>query len=168
MRARLLLQTSLHSVLVPGAVLLYVPYRVLHRYAQPINPHFDGGGILACLLVLIGVGIYLRCAWDFVYTGLGTPAHLAPPSRFVGTGLYRWMRNPMYQGVLLQLFGLACLYADIGMLRYSVGAGLCLHLLVTLVEEPILRRKFGASYLRYCQTVPRWGIRLASNSANQG
>jgi len=33
---------------------------------------------------------------------------------------------------------------------------------VLLYEEPALGRKFGASYQRYCETVPRWvpGTRL--------
>jgi len=30
------------------------------------------------------------------------------------------------------------------------------HLFVVLYEEPILRKKFGAAYLDYCQNVRRW------------
>ena len=32
---------------------------------------------------------------------------------------------------------------------------------IVLIEEPALRRRFGAPYERYCANVPRWLPRLA-------
>jgi protein-S-isoprenylcysteine O-methyltransferase Ste14 len=37
------------------------------------------------------------------------------------------------------------------------------HLAVVRVEEPALRRQFGANYGAYCQRVPRWLPRLEGN-----
>ncbi|MFQ5459073.1 MAG: methyltransferase family protein, partial [Myxococcota bacterium] len=38
------------------------------------------------------------------------------------------------------------------------GAALCamFHAFIVLYEEPVLRRKFGETYTRYCARVPRW------------
>jgi protein-S-isoprenylcysteine O-methyltransferase Ste14 len=56
----------------------------------------------------------LGFAWDFGWTGRGTPAPVAPPKRLVVVGFYRYVRNPMYVGfaagwiALWVMFGLSC------------------------------------------------------------
>ena len=45
----------------------------------------------------------------FALQGRGTPAPWAPPERFVERGSYRFVRSPMYLGVLLLIVGQALL-----------------------------------------------------------
>ena len=78
------------------------------------------------------------------------------PKRLVARGLYRFVRNPMYVGVLLAIFGQALWFGSVATLWYAMVAALFFHLFVVSYEEPTLRGKFGESYAAYCKTVPRW------------
>jgi protein-S-isoprenylcysteine O-methyltransferase Ste14 len=70
-------------------------------------------------------------------------------------GPYRYVRNPMISGVILFLFGEACLLLSPPHLAWA-GAFLALNLIyIPLVEEPQLARRFGESYRDYCRHVPR-------------
>src|SRR5262249_1425425 len=111
---------------------------------------------LGLLPTVVGAVIYAWCAWEFARHGRGTPAPIDPPRELVVRGLYRYTRNPMYVGVVTMLLGEAVLFGSLALLEYAAavfalfaGGGL-------LYEEPTLRAKFGDSYRRYCQTVPRW------------
>src|SRR3989442_9350533 len=46
---------------------------------------------------------------DFALVGRGTPAPFDSPRQLVATGLYRWVRNPMYLSALSLLVGEAAL-----------------------------------------------------------
>jgi protein-S-isoprenylcysteine O-methyltransferase Ste14 len=105
---------------------------------------------------LIGTAIYFWCAWDFTFAGRGTPAPIDPPKELVVRGLYRYVRNPMYVGILSILLGEALLFASWRLFEYTAVVFIFFFLFVTLYEEPILRQKFGESYRRYCESVPRW------------
>lgn len=72
------------------------------------------------------------------------------------TGLYRYVRNPMYVGVLLFLLGEALFFGSWAFLLYTLGWLAVVHVNVILYEEPSLRRKFGASYDHYRSAVRRW------------
>jgi len=112
------------------------------------------------VFILIGASIYLRCAWDFAFAGRGTPAPIDPPKELVVRGLYRYVRNPMYVGVLSVVVGQAIWFEARGLFAYAALCFLLFFAFVVLYEEPALRRKFGESYERYCNEVPRWIPRL--------
>lgn len=98
-------------------------------------------------------------AWSmllFATVGRGTLAPVDPPRVFVADGPYRFTRNPMYVGVTCWLLGLAALTASRDLLWYAALVPVGFHLFVRLVEEPMLRRRFGATYEAYTRRVPRW------------
>ena len=97
----------------------------------------------------------------FALQGLGTPAPIAPPQHLVVTGLYRYVRNPMYVAVAAVIFGQAILFGDWRLLAYGA---LCLffHLFVVGYEEPTLKTSFGAEYEAFRINVPRWIPRLTA------
>lgn len=148
----------LFTILVPGAVTLYLPYSLLSSSDGSLQAASLALAVPASICILIGIAIYLRCAWDFAIEGLGTPAPIDPPKKLVVTGLYRWFRNPMYQGILLILLGECLLFIDPGLAIYTAAFALVFHLFVVFYEEPILRNRFGASYIDYCRQVPRWNF----------
>ncbi len=158
MRVFLAFKVMLFTLLVPGTVILYFPYSLVlgsDRHLQAANLTLV---IPAAICILIGTGIYLRCAWDFAVEGLGTPAPIDPPKKLVATGLYRRTRNPMYQGVLMLLLAECLLFPNLELLIYASSIALIFHAFVVLYEEPALHSRFGESYLDYCRQVPRWGF----------
>jgi protein-S-isoprenylcysteine O-methyltransferase Ste14 len=145
----------LFTVLVPGAVTLYFPYSLLSRSGN-LQAASLALAVPACVCILIGTAIYFRCTWSFALEGLGTPAPIDPPKKLVVSGLYRWIRNPMYQGVLFILLGECLLFPSRDLSIFTASIALAFHASVVFYEEPILRSRFGASYNDYCRKVPRW------------
>jgi len=96
----------------------------------------------------------------FALQGLGTPAPIAPPRNLVVSGLYRYVRNPIYVAVVAVILGQAVLFADWHLLGYGALIWLFFHIFVIAYEEPTLRQSFGAEYESYCGNVPRWLPRL--------
>lgn len=151
-----LLKTIIFTFLVPSTVTILVPYWLLTRSDGP--PPIELGILryFGALPILIGVAIYCWCAWDFTFAGRGTPAPIDPPKRLVVRGLYRYVRNPMYIGILSILLGEALLFASHRLFAYTAVAFICFFLVVVFFEEPILRHKFGEAYRQYCRRVSRW------------
>ena len=163
------LKTLIFTIIAPGAVIALIPYLLLSRNSSAfthIGAHTGLFQLFALVPMAVGAAIYFRCAWDFASTGKGTPAPIDPPKRLVARGLYRFVRNPMYVGVLLALFGEAWLFRSGALLVYAVTAFTWQHLFVVLYEEPALKRKFGESYLDYLVRTPRW-IPCINNSAGR-
>ncbi|MGO8789502.1 MAG: methyltransferase family protein [Terriglobia bacterium] len=152
-----ILKTLVFVILVPGTVLLYVPYLLL---AKEVSRPESWINWLALAPSAIGAAILLKCAWDFAVVGLGTPAPIDAPKSLVVSGLYRFVRNPMYVGVALVLFSEAALFSSLRLLEYALLVAAGFSIFVLAYEEPALRRRFGASYKAYCQAVPRWIPRL--------
>ena len=153
-----LVRTAIFTLAVPGTVLIYVPYRLLEGRTGGFGP--GPGRYPGAVLVLLGAAVYLRCAWNFAAEGFGTPAPIDPPKELVVRGLYRHVRNPMYVGVVGVLLGEALFFGARVLLEYAAVVFGFFFLFVLAYEEPALRRKFGATYERYCAEVPRWIPRL--------
>jgi protein-S-isoprenylcysteine O-methyltransferase Ste14 len=108
------------------------------------------------LPLVLGVGVWIRCIHDFTVIGRGTLAPVDPPRHLVVRGLYRYVRNPMYVGVLAMLSGEAVLFRSPGVAWEMVYFFCSVHLLVVFYEEPVLKRQFNGSYEEYCRQVHRW------------
>jgi protein-S-isoprenylcysteine O-methyltransferase Ste14 len=150
------IRTLIFTVLVPGSVTIWIPYLLLSSSGRSFRHGLGTLMLLGAVPMVLGVVIYLWCAWDFVLTGKGTPAPWDPPGQVVSRGLYQMTRNPMYLGVGLILLGEAILFQSLMLLAYAGLIGVTFHLFIVCYEEPTLRRKFGAAYEAYCQAVPRW------------
>ena len=151
----LLLKNLLFTILVPGFIAGWVPLVYLLRRA-PVPALWTWPHLLAAPPLIVGALVYLACVWQFATTGRGTPAPIDPPKKLVVRGLYRWVRNPMYLGVLLIVLGEVILFRHLTLLLYLVFLASAFQLFVVLYEEPALRRKFGAIYSDYCNSVNRW------------
>ncbi len=113
---------------------------------------------LAAIPSVLGFAVALRCIWNFGWTGHGTPAPMAPPTRLVVAGFYRYVRNPMYLGFAVGWIGLWVLFghAHPATILGVAATALGVHLFVVLYEEPTLRAKFDGDYEMYCKNVRRW------------
>ena len=102
----------------------------------------------------------LDCFARFALEGRGTPAPVEQTEVLVASGLYRFVRNPMYVCVLIIVSGQALLLGQAWLFAYAGVWLVAFHLFVVLYEEPQLRRRFGGSYEAYCRHVRRWWPRL--------
>ena len=143
------------TILLPGMVAGYIPWRYFDVSEARIdwaNPRH----LVALLLLGLGASLLLACIWEFARRGRGTLSPVSPTKELVVSALYRHVRNPMYLSVALMLTGELLLAPSRDLLVYAAGIILLFNLAVIFWEEPILRRKFGESYRRYTEQVPRW------------
>jgi protein-S-isoprenylcysteine O-methyltransferase Ste14 len=143
----------------PGIVLVYLPFW-LTRFRIPIGEPW-GQTALAGVLLAAGVAPLAESARRFIYAGRGTLVPTTPTERLVVSGFYRFVRNPMYVGLLIALAGEALLFERRVVLAYMAIVWLATHLFVCFYEEPALTRRYGDEYLRFKQNVPRWLPRLS-------
>jgi protein-S-isoprenylcysteine O-methyltransferase Ste14 len=155
-RLALFFETIAFTVLVPGTVAFWLPGVILDDARLALPTSWSVWQFVALLPLTVGAAIYLRCLWEFATRGRGIPAPIDHPKQLVVTGLYRYVRNPMYLGVLLFLLGESLFLEYQAFLLYTIAWLLFIHLNVLLYEEPTLRRKFGSSYERYTSAVHRW------------
>jgi protein-S-isoprenylcysteine O-methyltransferase Ste14 len=158
MRFLLALRAIFFVLLLPGTVAGYIPFGILeseHRLRVP-EPSLSSVG--AGILAIAGALVLLRCVWDFFARGKGTLAPIDPPRVLVVSGLYRFTRNPMYNGVLALVLGEAWLFGSVSLLEYALVVIVLFHLFVVFYEEPALTSQFGESYQAYRRAVPRWGF----------
>ena len=158
MSTLLALRSLLFLLLIPGTVVGYVPIRIVRTTRRSVIPDWSAVSLLPTALCLFGVGVLLRCVWDFFATGRGTLAPVDPPKHLVASGLYRFTRNPMYNGVLAALLGSAWLFRSMPLLQYALLMFLIFHVVIVLYEEPTLESQFGERYRAYRRAVPRWGF----------
>jgi protein-S-isoprenylcysteine O-methyltransferase Ste14 len=114
------------------------------------------GGVL---LAFAAIGLLDSFA-RFAIQGIGTPAPVFPTRHLVVTGLYRYVRNPMYVAVVGAILGQGLILGNVRLLQYGGLVWILFHLFVMGYEEPTLRASFGPEYKTYCSEVPRWIPRL--------
>ena len=147
------LKSFLFFMLAPGMVAGVIPLVFLQT-----GPKLDMGFVayLAFLLWIFGLAILLWCFLDFLVKGRGTPAPTDPPKELVVSGLYRLVRNPMYDGVLMVILGHFLWLGYWSLLVYTAVIFAAFSVFVVWYEEPHLRKTFGAAYEDYYRKVPRW------------
>ena len=118
---------------------------------QPAAPR-----VLGVVLLIAGGTLVLETTARFALHGRGTPAPWAPPERFVERGSYRFVRSPMYIGVLLLIVGQGLLLGREVLYVWAGAAWLMFTAFLAFYEEPGLRRRFGAGYDDYRRRVNRW------------
>lgn len=152
----------LFLALAPGTVAVFVPYWI-SRWRFAIGPMaWLPLRVLGGLLIAIGAAGLLDSFARFALKGLGTPAPVFPTQHLVVSGLYRYVRNPMYVAVVALIVGQGFLFGNIHVLEYGAIVWLVTHVFVLGYEEPTLRRTFGPEYEAFCANVPRWIPRLTA------
>jgi protein-S-isoprenylcysteine O-methyltransferase Ste14 len=116
--------------------------------------------VVGALLIAGGLPVLLDSFARFALQGLGTPAPVLPTRHLVVSGLYGYVRNPMYVAVTALIFGQGFLFGNVRVLEYGLAVWLAFHLFVLLYEEPTLERTFGPEYQEFRSNVPRWIPRL--------
>ena len=155
-----ILGSALFFVLAPGTVAGLIPWWITRwEFRQPFLD-LEATRVVGIVLIVAGAPGLVDSFARFALQGLGTPAPIAPTENLVVTGLYRYVRNPMYVAVVVVILGQAVLFGDWRLIVYAMLVWLGFHAFVVGYEEPTLARRFGTRYDDFRANVPRWIPRL--------
>lgn len=135
------------AVLVPGWL---TDWQVREPY-----PYWGIVRVLGVVLIAVGLIPPVHVFAQFVRAG-GTPMPGAMTTRLVVTGFNRYVRNPIYLGVVTVFIGEALLLGQASLLVYAAAAWAGVAAFVHWFEEPALAHRFGADYEAYRLAVPAW------------
>ncbi len=153
-----LLKALLFFLLIPAAVLLYIP--LLLAYLGFTNPSPQIWFYpLAIVFWLGGGAMCIATIVAFWRNGQGTPAPNAPTETLVVSGLYGFTRNPMYVGAWIVVSGYVFWFQSPAYIMYLLLVWLLFQGAIVFYEEPHLRKQFGPAYDEYSSRVPRWLFR---------
>ena len=155
------LGSALFFVVAPAFLAGLIPWWMTHWEFRPPFVDLQATRAVGMLLIAAGLPGLIDSFARFALQGLGTPAPIAPPQHLVVTGLYRYVRNPMYVAVVAVILGQAILFGDSRLMTYGGLMWLAFHAFVLTYEEPVLAQKFGAQYEDFRANVPRWIPRLS-------
>lgn len=150
--------TALFFALAPGVVAGVVPWWLTGwqvRQSLPIWAWLPLR-LVGVTLIAVGAAVLVFAFARFVAEGLGTPAPVAPPQRLVVSGLYRYVRNPMYLAVVASIVGQALVLGQPALLVYAAAVAAATATFAHVYEQPALTRQFGAEYDTYRRAVPAW------------
>jgi len=159
-KAIAVLGSALFFVIAPLGLAGYVPWLVTQWEFRPAFFGVDLTRILGGILIIAGVPGIVDSFARFALEGLGTPAPIAPAQKLVVTGLYRYVRNPIYIALVAVILGQALLFGDLRLLWYGALLWLFFHVWVVIYEEPTLKETFGTEFESFRTNVPRWIPRL--------
>ena len=153
--ALLVLRSLLWTILLPGVLAGYLPWRYFGLREARID-WWTPASLLGLVIIVLGALLLGACILEFARRGRGTLSPVDPPRHLVVSGLYRFVRNPMYLSVTMIVLGEALVARSQSLVIYWVIWFACVNLFVIGYEEPTLRQTFGASYDAYTQQVGRW------------
>ena len=146
--------SAVFFAVAPGTVAGFVPWLLTGwRLREPLAywPPLRAVGIL---LVAAGAAVLVHAFTRFVVEGLGTPAPVAPTAHLVASGLYRYVRNPMYLAVVAVILGQALLLWQPVLLPYAAIVAVAFVVFVLGYEQPTLGRQLLIAVLRTSRTAP--------------
>lgn len=124
--------------------------------------------LLLIIAALIAAKAVLFRVWGTAYLGAGTVNSFnMVAGKVMADGPYRYMRNPLY-------IGLVCMVIAAAFLMPASGAAFAVILIgifavrLTLGEEAFLTAQLGEPYLAYMRAVPRFIPRLRGAPARTG
>src|SRR5258705_2764442 len=152
--------SAVFCVVAPCTVAGLVPWSIT---GWQLRPPFLGLGLtrgIGAIMILAGVPGLVDAFARFALQGLGTPAPIAPTRNLVVTGLYRYVRNPIYVAVVAIILGQAVLMGDWRLIVYVPLLWLAFHVFLLAYVEPTLYRTSGREHEAFRPAVPRWIPRM--------
>jgi protein-S-isoprenylcysteine O-methyltransferase Ste14 len=143
-------------VVAPGTFVGLGPWLITHWEIPGSSPLRI---IFGVVLIVVGLVPPIHAFIQFVKAG-GTPMPIAPTERLVVTGFNRFVRNPMYLGLLIAILGQALLFDSPWLVLYAAIGWIATASFVRWYEEPTLVRTYGEQYEEYCRNVAAWMPRL--------
>ena len=144
----------------PAFALVYAPLWITRFHIPDAEPWWQI--MPAAALIVIGLSPGIESVKRFIVVGRGGILPLVPTEHLVVSGFYRYVRNPMYLGVVIALAGETLLFRRREMMEFALILWLGFHLFVCFYEERTLTRRYGGEYLLFKCNVPRWLPRISA------
>ncbi len=159
-RTTAVLGSVVFFLIAPCTLAGLVPWLITGWQLQPPFLALELTRGVGAAMIVAGVLGLVDAFARFALQGLGTPAPIAPPRNLVVTGLYRYVRNPIFVAVVAIILGQALLMAEWRLIVYGALLWLAFHVQVVVYEEPTLSQTFGSEYAAFRAAVPRWIPRI--------
>ncbi len=151
LKARVIKKTTRFVVFLHGAVALLAIVSFLILWKK----EFRLGLLSPFGLILILLGFLLETA---AFSAIGSQAFMKE-KKLIQDGVYSFVRNPIYLGLMMMAFGAAIFSFSLHALIYAVLL-VFFYAIVILFEEKELQERFGKRYEAYKKRVPRLIPRL--------
>jgi protein-S-isoprenylcysteine O-methyltransferase Ste14 len=148
--------SAIFLVVAPGIVAGYVPWRICRWHVEAPLLGISSLRLVGVLLIAAGLTVLSDSFARFALQGLGTPAPIFPTRHLVVSGLFRYVRNPMYIAVVSLILGQGLFFGSLLILEYGVAVFVGFYLFVLIYEEPTLLKSYGREYEEFSANVPRW------------
>src|SRR3974377_2392827 len=125
-----ILGSALFFLVAPVMLAGVIPWWLTHWEFRPPFLGVEGTLWAGVVFIIAGVPGVLDSFARFALEGLGTPAPIAPPRNLVVSGLYRYVRNPIYVAVVAVILCQVVLFADTRLLGYGALIWLFFHVFV--------------------------------------
>ncbi|HPU75821.1 MAG TPA: 1-acyl-sn-glycerol-3-phosphate acyltransferase, partial [Bacillota bacterium] len=139
----------LFLVVLPWAMLRLAPRLSLYVPDTPLEMPRAIVGTCVCLL---GVYVAWRGAMVLWFAGKRWPG--SEPRYLVSKYIYRFVLHPMYWGYTMFWIGLAIWTCSVGLLAEALVLGAGFMAWSLAIEQPRLRRRYGAAYEEYRRQTP--------------
>ncbi|HEY7235115.1 MAG TPA: isoprenylcysteine carboxylmethyltransferase family protein [Gemmatimonadaceae bacterium] len=114
----------------------------------------SAAGWIAGAIVII-VGEWIRLA-GVAAAGTVTRRRSRTVQRLVAYGVFAWVRNPLYVGNFLIWMGFTIISGVLWFVPIAIVLFAVEYSLIVRYEEGVLESIFGAEYLAYKRSTPRW------------
>ena len=136
------------------ALVAALPDRPLYSVSFPWAYPMIAGQLAAVIALVVGVrqtGVWTFLGIrQFLETGQ-VPDQSSEPPRLATSGLYRWVRHPLYTAGLVFIWLTPVMTGNL----LALNIGITIYLVVgALYEERKLVKEFGEDYLRYRERTP--------------
>src|ERR1700740_3222015 len=130
-----ILGSALFFLVAPAMLAGVIPWLITHWEFRPPFLAAEATRLVGLAFIIAGVPGLLDSFGRFALQGLGTPAPIAPPRNLVVSGLYRYVRNPIYVALVAIILGQAVLMGDWRLIVYGALLWLAFHVVVVGDEE---------------------------------
>jgi protein-S-isoprenylcysteine O-methyltransferase Ste14 len=120
-----------------------------------------GGWIVGAIVIVAGEWVRLA---GVAAAGTVTRRRSRTVQRLVTYGVFAWVRNPLYVGNFLIWMGFTIISGVFWFLPLAIAIFAIEYSLIVRYEEGVLESIFGAEYLAYKRSTPRWLARPPKNA----
>jgi len=136
------------SLLIISILLTYI----LRNFLTFQFPKFIG-----LFLIIVSILIIFSGLFTLILNGT-TIIPGNKPTKLVKTGIFKFLRNPIYFGDIILIFGISIYFQTLIGFLFGILFFIIVNSFVVPVEEKILEEHFQNEYLEYKNRVKRWGI----------